>query len=722
MDSPARSQGVGRRFRDAFFSIYSFAVIFALFGIGSSSFNALFTSSLSTLEKRYRFPSSSGGYTMITDNIATVLTSLFIGYHGKTAHKPRWMAAACLITGFSVALTALPYFIFGPATIDDLELAKNMTSTAMEARHKTMQFQMCQSEPIVQQCDKQSMSDASYVTFVALFCFAASNFMRGFGTSIFFTYGSPYLDDNVSKSKMPIIFACIFASRLFGAPMGLLMSSLSLQYYENPFSPPRDITKSDPTWIGAWWLGFVMFGTVLMLLAIPLSFFPAEFKRQKKDEEDKNYKASVGGLPANTQMKISKTIDGDDLEVAKAKDTSLKNLPRELFELIKNPLIICQMTGNMFRGIGLLGFYVFQTKYIENEFSQTASKASFITGTTGFPAKIAGVLAGGLVISAFKPGPRTLTSYIFLVEVSSVFVLIWASTFMGPSYIYPNTHIDPLTNQMNLHDKCNADCHCENVRYQPICDIAGSRVAFFSPCHAGCKKSFAEADNLDDTNFADCSCIPAESQVTQLHKCQTDQHNQVQSYAWVIATGGMISGSGRTGNTITLLRSIRPDQKAMAVALSSFWHSLAVSIPYPILYGKLFDWSCMFWRRECTKKGNCWLYDTQKLRVNYHYVTIGFVIMGSIFDLLMIFQSHRLGPLYDDDKKSLFARLILWCSHGCGRKKTSNNSNNNTNNNQLANNKPEETNLETNSAAATSGRLEEYDLPERPSGAPKLFK
>lgn len=681
------------RLKNAFFSIYSFAVIFALFGIGSSSFNALFTSSLSTLEKRYRFPSSSGGYTMITDNIATVMTSLFIGYHGRKAHKPRWMAAACLITGLSVALTALPYFIFGPPSSREIEVVRNLTATESTIRTKNFQYQMCDADPLITtsstsklQCDVQTMRDDAYVTFVALTCFALSNFMRGFGTSIFFTYGSPYLDDNVSKSQMPIIFACIFASRLFGAPMGLLMSSFALQYYENPLSPPSDLTKADPAWIGAWWLGFVIFGSVLMLLSIPLSFFPREFKIKSgkaSNEVELEGKVEQESEPTTKQelaqeiqvapleiepspvknsnvqdsMKLEmkeKTSQGfcKDVEFAKTNDKDETNMPRELWALIRNPLIVCQLIGNMFRGIGLLGFYVFQTKYIENEFSQTASKASFITGTTGFPAKIAGVLAGGLIISAIKPGPRTLTSYLFLIEISSIFALILASTFMGPTIIYPNTHINLATNQLDLTDQCNVACKCENVRYQPVCDVDEPARTYFSPCHAGCRQSLSEADDPSEPNFTDCSCTKG----ITLRKCQPNPRNQVQSYAWVVATAGMISGSARTGNTITLLRSIRPDQKAMAVALSSFWHSLAVSIPYPILYGKLFDWSCMFWRRECSRKGNCWLYDTERLRINYHHVTIGFIMLGSLFDLIMIFLSPRLGPLYDDDKKSLLGR------------------------------------------------------------------
>lgn len=586
---------------------------------------------------------------MITDNIATVLTNLFIGYYGKTAHKPRWMSIGCVVTGLSVMITALPYFIYGPVQENELEILGNLT-LSKKSRNGD---QMCMANEQPEDCSE--MSASGMMTMVAVGCFAISNFFRGFGTSIYFTYGTPYLDDNVSKAKMPTFFAFIFAARIFGAPIGFYLSSLALKHYEDPFSVPRGLTNTDPRWIGAWWIGFLVSGLLMLLLAIPLSLFPREFRKSKKRQENETVGADglqlvVANGNSNVEEPAQKkgslvALYESEQESKKAdskQDLSLSELPGEIYAIISNPIIVCQMMGNMFRGIGIIGYFVFQTKYLESQFRQSASKASLVSGTTGFLAKIFGVLFGGLIITLCRPGPRTLTTYIFLVELTSVFTLMYGASVMGPQYLYPSTQMTE-SGQFDLTNGCNRACNCEHVRYQPVCDQMNMQ-AYFSPCHAGCQMSFSTPDN--SSVYTGCACSDTKS----LEKCPPDSDNLLK-YAYIVALGGMISGSSRSGNMVTFFRSINPDQKSLAVAVGSFWHSLFVSIPYPLIYGRIFDYCCLVWSRECGKRGNCWLYDTEKLRYIYHGVSIALIALGSVFDLVMIYLSPRLGNLYDDDGK-----------------------------------------------------------------------
>lgn len=642
----------------AFSTIYSFTILFALFGVFSLSYHACFNSSLSTLEKRFRFSSTTGGYIMITDNVATILTNLFIGFYGKNAHKPRWMAIGCLVTGTSVLLTSLPYFIYGPAQEADLAIAQNITASKIPRRSST--FHTCSDEPAKQYCG--GSAEATMMTAVAVACFGISNFFRGFGTSIYFTFGTPYLDDNVSKAKMPTFFAFIFATRILGAPLGFTISSMALKIYENPFSVPAGLTPQDPRWIGAWWIGFLISGSALLLLAIPLSFFPREFKvyDKKGSEGDKAIQMREQGLVNDEEElepedKPKAILAGPDKRKKKKKDLSIKDLPKEVLDILRNPIVVCQMLGNTFRGIGLLGYFVFQPKYLESQFRQSASKASLVSGTTGFMAKIVGVLFGGFIITLFKPGPRKLTSFIFLVEVTSVFTLLFAANIMGPQYNYPMTEFDE-TGQLQPFNECNKNCNCESARYQPVCEH-NEMKAYFSPCHAGCKKYYRTA-GTETFDFINCDCI--DSPTKQLENCSPDT-DRLYFYALTVALGGMISGSSRSGNIVTFFRAIRPDQKSLAVATASFANSLLVSIPYPIIYGKIFDHSCIVWSKECGRRGNCWLYDVNKLRIIYHSISLSLVAIGSIFDLIMIILSPRLGNLYDDDdgkRKSIHSTIL----------------------------------------------------------------
>ena len=38
-------------------------------------------------------------------------------------------------------------------------------------------------------------------------------------------------------------------------------------------------------------------------------------------------------------------------------------------------------------------------------------------------------------------------------------------------------------------------------------------------------------------------------------------------------------------------------------------------LPAPIVFGAIIDRTCVLWGRTCAKRGNCWLYDGEALRV-----------------------------------------------------------------------------------------------------------
>lgn len=77
--------------------------------------------------------------------------------------------------------------------------------------------------------------------------------------------------------------------------------------------------------------------------------------------------------------------------------------------------------GSIFRYIGIGGYIMFKTKYIESQYRQSSSSASLITGTTSIMPMAIGILAGGFMLSIFKPSVRKVLVYVFLVESVSLF-------------------------------------------------------------------------------------------------------------------------------------------------------------------------------------------------------------------------------------------------------------------------------------------------------------
>ena len=50
----------------------------------------------------------------------------------------------------------------------------------------------------------------------------------------------------------------------------------------DPPHPATTLKQGDPTWIGSWWLGYVICSVIVTLFAIPIFFFPKSLSNRKK--------------------------------------------------------------------------------------------------------------------------------------------------------------------------------------------------------------------------------------------------------------------------------------------------------------------------------------------------------------------------------------------------------------------------------------------------------
>jgi len=102
--------------------------------------------------------------------------------------------------------------------------------------------------------------------------------------------------------------------RLLGPALGYALASFCLKIYIAPNLTPV-INNKDPRWIGAWYIGWIVFAIMLMIFALAVSMLPKELPRsavRKRIEEEKIKrglkqveKASVG----NTEASISDMIE-----------------------------------------------------------------------------------------------------------------------------------------------------------------------------------------------------------------------------------------------------------------------------------------------------------------------------------------------------------------------------------------------------------------------------
>lgn len=102
--------------------------------------------------------------------------------------------------------------------------------------------------------------------------------VAGVGQSLYYTLGSAYIDDNVKKSKTPALISFSYFLRLLGPAGGYALASFCLKIYISPDLHPS-ITNTDPRWLGAWWLGWLVLAVFLFAFAFIMCMFPKELPR-----------------------------------------------------------------------------------------------------------------------------------------------------------------------------------------------------------------------------------------------------------------------------------------------------------------------------------------------------------------------------------------------------------------------------------------------------------
>ncbi|XP_064488664.1 solute carrier organic anion transporter family member 74D-like [Ornithodoros turicata] len=429
----------------------------------------------------------------------------------------------------------------------------------------------------------------------------------------------------------------MFALRLFGPSAGFFLSSYCLSHYENPYVEPM-IEKSDPRWVGAWWMGYMLLGLMAALLSTPLLLFPRRLVRSPGDE-------------ASSASKLTPILPSYNPE-----DTDGNAVKEAVKRLLKNPQFLCQAAALSFIVNGLMGFLFAMPKYMETQFRKSASTASLFSGSTSLVTMLVGVLFGGAVIRKVKPKANWISAYIIFVDVF-LSVCFFGAMFLGCRQLDMAGTRSSLGG-LNLLNKCNGDCGCTTVVFQPVCDPEDD-ITYFSPCFAGCKGVNASNSN----QMLGCRCVQGATEETpgtpDTGICFSECSLFVPFVA-VLCLAKTIFATSRVGTALIEIRSVHQKDKTVALTLLLMLGSIFGFVPYPLVYGAIMDSCCLIWNTNCGAQGNCWLYDADKFRYTLHGTSMGFVVVGAAFNFLAYtFRNRYVVPApqeEDDDEDVVFMR------------------------------------------------------------------
>lgn len=163
-------------------------------------------------------------------------------------------------------------------------------------------------------------------------------------------------------------------------------------------------------------------------------------------------------------------------------------------------------------------------------------------------------------------------------------------------------------------------------------------------------------------SFDDCSCLPSQPPVSwhqQQHQsleqdapylglCSGDTCRNVVAFIALSSLVGFISRTTTIGHTVVGLRCVARHEKAMALGVQEGLSSIFTYVPYPILYGAVFDSACLVWEDKCGRPGVCWIYDTDWLRYAYHGLSVAILTVALLFELGLVYHSNRMTDFYSD--------------------------------------------------------------------------
>lgn len=271
--------GVGRwrpRWLQPMANPMMFLFILSLVAIAKGMANSMPYSLMSTIEKRYSFDSKISSIHFFACDICSMLVSPIVGYYGVRFNRPKLIGYGQLILSFSCILASSPYFIYGPVSIN-VSYDSNSNLTYTNNHH-----QICSSsESKSFQSIDCNLNNENTVWPAVIILFIA-NFLQGIGITIFFVIGMPFIDDNVSKGSSPMFLSIIQSIILIGPVFGFTLSALCLNMYEDPWNDPG-FSHTDPRFIGAWWLGYIVVAVLLAVTSLPMFLFPAQFSTATTD-------------------------------------------------------------------------------------------------------------------------------------------------------------------------------------------------------------------------------------------------------------------------------------------------------------------------------------------------------------------------------------------------------------------------------------------------------
>lgn len=282
--------GCHPRWARRFASTHVFMVVFLLAYILQGMYLTYFVSVITTIEKLFQIKSKTTGFLLSASEVGQISTAMLLTYFAGRGHRPRWIACGMVLFSIAAFACALPHFIFGEELMQSSVFLKPQVQTLLSSSgNSSSDPNLCllggNGTLAGSECNEQRQQEQashSKITVIVLCTLFGSLLSSGIGQTAVATLGIPYIDDNVGSKQSPMYMAVTIGMRILGPASGLIVGSFCTRWYVNFTNPGFD--ASDPRWIGAWWLGPVAIGSLMLLASIAMFSFPKQMRGKQQTQ------------------------------------------------------------------------------------------------------------------------------------------------------------------------------------------------------------------------------------------------------------------------------------------------------------------------------------------------------------------------------------------------------------------------------------------------------
>ncbi|CAM9470625.1 unnamed protein product [Lampetra fluviatilis] len=628
-----------------FASVRVFLVCLSLLYFSKAFAGSYMKSSITSIERRFDLPSSVAGMIDGGFEFGNLLVMAFVSFFGARFHRPRIIAVGSTLMGLSTLLMAMPHFFMGRlawrAPLSHLGPGRNHAACT---RYRGEETPSSETSIIIPGCDRES---GSYLWVLVLI----GNALRGVGEAPIGPLGISFFDDHVREENTAFYLGCVNTVGLLGPAFGFMLGAFCARVFVDiGFINMADVTISprDARWVGAWWLGFLISGTVVLATAIPFWFFPRFMAREAELEPPatgtSNEKADAEPLrgPPRGDTKAPESVGVKAMA---------KELGPSMRTLLGNRVYVCMMVTTVMNVNALVGFYTFKAKYIEQQFGETASKANFMIGAVNIPVVALGIFAGGMISKKLKLSLMGFSVMGLLTDLPA-YLLVFTYFLFGCSeaqvvgLTVDNSGVPMAMRSLlaeSLVEPCNAACPCPPGEWDPVCGV--NNLTYVSPCLAGCATMSGSGKA---TAFEQCACVGGAAwgnASAVLGQCPRGTECPTAFLQFMVASvlASFAGSMGFTATQLIFLRCIPKSLKAFAIGIQMLVvRTLGDRDPCPLFFGAAIDSTCLKWTSSgCSGRGSCRLYDIKSYRYTVVSLMLGFRTAAVALGVLVVFNVRR---------------------------------------------------------------------------------